>query len=141
MTREEFKDRIGAAEDGQTVILEDDGLTVSVEDGAGEGEILVTADIGLLPADAAERGLPSRMMAANDCFAETAGGTISIDPETSHVALQITIWLDELDFDTAMARIGAVVDKAVKWKAVLHPAEGGPDGAGEPVDGSWMIQV
>lgn len=141
MTREEFKNRIGAAEDGQTVILEDDGLTVTVEDGAGEGEILVTADIGLLPADAAERGLPSRMMAANDCFAETAGGTISIDPETAHVALQITIWLDELDFDTAMARIGAVVDKAVKWKAVLHSAEGGPDGAGEPVDGSWMIQV
>ena len=48
MTREEFKNRIGAAEDGQTVILEDDGLAVSVEDGAGEGEILVTADIGSL---------------------------------------------------------------------------------------------
>ena len=140
MTREEFKNRIGAAEDGQAVILEDDGLRVSVEDGAGDGEILVSADIGPLPADAVEQGLPGRMMAANDCFAETAGGTISIDPETSHVALQITIWLDELDFDSVMARIGAVVDKAVKWKAILHPPDG-PDCAGEPVDGSWMIQV
>lgn len=140
MTREELRNRLGAVADGPAVILEDDGLTVTVEDGAGESDLFVAADIGLLPEDADAQGLPGQMMAANDCFAETAGGTISIDPETLHVTLQITLWLDELDFDSVMVRIAAVVDKARNWRLKLHPS-GGMDEEDETIDGSWMIRV
>ncbi len=139
ITRTEFMERLSAGDGEESVVFEDGGVAVTIKNGDADDDVLVVADLGVLPDDAASRGLLRDMMAANNAYAETCGGTLSVDPETMHVLLQAALWPGETGFDAAMGRVTAVVENAKSWRSRLEGEQAPP--AEEPVDAAWIIRV
>ena len=99
------------ATDGSSVTI----LIQGLED---KGAVLMTADLGLPPPERLER-LYRVLLEANDLFRNTAGATLSINPDTGNVRLQRYDTFGTLEETGPSTVFLAFADSAAVWRQLI----------------------
>ena len=107
------------------------------------GAVLFAADLGDPPPDGRDR-LLRVLLEANDLFRDTAGATLSLDPDRGRIRLQRTIPTDALAQGGVSVAFAAFADTASAWQQLVadfraappeKSAAEAPDGALPPAPG------
>ena len=106
------------AEDGTSVTVILHGLDEC-------GAVLLAADIGEPPPEGRDRLLPV-LLEANDLFRDTAGATLSLDPDRGRIRLQRTIPTDTLAQGGVGIAFAAFADTAAAWRQLVADFRAAP---------------
>ncbi|MBR1588111.1 MAG: type III secretion system chaperone [Kiritimatiellae bacterium] len=102
---------------GGAFALEIDGQAVVVLQ-AGDGLLLVRADLGEIPPDRRD-AIALAAMEANYLYQGTGGATLAVNPGDGHLNLQRYNWLERVDTDKAMDALSRFADTAAAWKRLV----------------------
>ena len=123
--------RIGIAYDGGDAFsFEADGLVVVINHLPELDAVVLTGDIGEPPPERLE-GLYRTLLGANHLFGGTAGATISLNPDTSRIALCLALPLATLDGDKFYAEVERFVNTAETWAKIVADYRTATDVASE----------
>ena len=99
------------------------------------GAVLLAADIGELPLEGRD-GLMRAMLEANDLFRDTAGATLSLDPDRGRIRLQRVLPTDTLAQGGVGVAFAAFADTAAAWQQLVVDFRAAPQTpAGQAADG------
>ena len=120
-------------DEGGATAIEIDGTTIVLQE-AGDGLLLMHADLGEIPPDRRE-SLASAALQANYLYQGTGGSTLAANPSDGHLHLQRYNWLDRSDADKSLDALSRFADTAFRWKELLSaPLEAPAEEAGAPSD-------
>ena len=89
------------------------------------GAVLLAADIGEPPPEGRE-ALMRALLEANDLFRNTAGATLSLDPDRGRIRLQRTIPTDALAQGGVSVAFAAFADTAAAWQQLVADFRAAP---------------
>ena len=122
-----------ASEDGGTKVQ------VLVQDADEHRLLLMSADLGELPADGAER-LFRTMLEANNLFSGTAGATLALDAASGRFRLQKYESPDELANDVE-GKLVTFIETALLWSRAIADYRPSAEEPGTPSAGFHIMQV
>ena len=102
------------------------------------GAVLLAADIGEPPPEDRE-SLMRALLEANDLFRNTAGATLSLDPDRGCIRLQRTLPTDTLAQGGVGIAFAAFADTAAAWQQLVADFRAAPPSqatAGQAADGA-----
>lgn len=112
-----FADALGVAlperTEGDEVVLAIDGTEVSFREDAGGGTVVLAADVGEMPPDAAG-AFAAVALQAN--YAATGRTALSLDAEAGELFATSSLPLALADPDTLSRAVEALVDTAAEWR-------------------------
>ena len=141
-----FGEKIGISlslEDGACA-FEADGSLITVNDLPEIGAIALSGDLGEPPPERLE-ALYRTLLEANHLFRETAGATISLDPDAGRFALCKSLPAALLDQDSFFGEVERFVNAVESWSRLIRDfrsaaaeaaANDGEDAASAPALGS-----
>ena len=155
-----FADIIAALSKELGTQIETDGDVCAIQAGATDGDsvtvimhgldacgaVLFVADLGEPPPEGRDR-LMRVLLEANDLFRNTAGATLSLDPDRGRVRLQRTFPADALAQGGVGIAFAAFADTAAAWQKLVAdfraappepPARQASDGAPPPDPGIFV---
>lgn len=101
------------------------------------GAVLFAADLGEPPPEGRER-LMRVLLQANDLFRDTAGATLSLDPDRGCIRLQRAMPTDTLALGGVGVAFTSFADTAAAWQKLVVDFRAAPPekSAEEPADGT-----
>lgn len=155
-----FADIIAALSKELGTQIETDGDVCAIQAGATDGDsvtvllhgldecgaVLFVADLGEPPPEGRDR-LMRVLLEANDLFRNTAGATLSLDPDCGRVRLQRTFPADALAQGGVGIAFAAFADTAAAWQKLVSDFRAAPpeppvrqasDGAPPPDPGIFV---
>ena len=155
-----FTDIIAALSKELGTKIETDGDVCAIQAGATDGDsvtvllhgldecgaVLFVADLGEPPPEGRDR-LMRVLLEANDLFRNTAGATLSLDPDCGRVRLQRTFPADALAQGGVGIAFAAFADTAAAWQKLVSDFRAAPpeppvrqasDGAPPPDPGIFV---
>ena len=145
-----FSDIIAALSKELGTQIETDGDVCAIQAGATDGDsvtvilhgldacgvVLFAADLGEPPPEGRDR-LMRVLLEANDLFRNTAGATLSLDPDRGRVRLQRAFPADALAQGGVGIAFAAFADTAAAWQKLVADFRAAPPEkpAGQSADG------
>ena len=99
-----------------------DGMPFFLMRVAKEGEsdyLVVAADLGEPPPERSEK-LYQALLDAGHNFAGAGGGVFARNPHDGHIWLQLREAFASVDMETAISKVKALGDAAVKWRDIIR---------------------
>lgn len=131
---------IELADEGGATAVQVDGNPVILQT-AGDGLLLLHADLGEIAPDCRDRVLAAAMD-ANFLYQGTGGATLAVDARDGHLHLQKYNWLDRLDAEKAVTALTRFADIVKTWKGLVAEVATGIRSAGgdspAPMPGGFM---
>lgn len=130
-------DDIGFDDDGSATVAVGEGLTVGIDCLAASGDVLLHADLGLIPNPVGGSALAFDLLDETLRLAAADGGTIGVDRATGTVVLAARRALAGMDAEAFEDWLGDFAETAQIWAARIaahHPPQGGEE-LGPPPDG------
>jgi hypothetical protein len=145
-----FADIVAALSKELGTEIETEGDVCAIQAGAADGDsvtvilhgldecgaVLLAADLGEPPPDGRDR-LLRVLLEANDLFRDTAGATLSLDPDRGRIRLQRAIPADTLAQGGVGIAFAAFADTAAAWQRLVADFRAAPPekAAGTAADG------
>ena len=137
-----FADIIAALSKELGAKIETEGDMCAVQAGATDGDsvtvilhgldeceaVLFAADLGEPPPEGRDR-LMRVLLEANDLFRNTAGATLSLDPDSGRIRLQRAFQTDALAQGGVGVALAAFADTAVAWQSLVADFRAAPSEA------------
>ena len=130
-----FGEKIGISlslEDGACA-FEADGSLITINDLPEVGVIALSGDLGEPPPERLE-ALYRTLLEANHLFRETAGATISLDPEAGRFALCKSLPAALLDQDSFFSEVERFVNAVESWSRLIRDFRSAAAEAGNDED-------
>ena len=122
---QQFAEKVGVAVPeivDDAVAFDADGMPFFLMRVANEGEseyLVVAADLGEPPPERLEK-LYQALLDAGHNFAGAGGGVLARNPGDGHIWLQSREPFASMDVETAVSRVKALGDAAVKWRDIIR---------------------